>query len=555
MKPIQITAIAVLTVFYIAYFTKIISQRCKGVKTDHIGKGDKPQKLLVIEILMKVATYSVVAVEVISIVCNFRMWKSSYSWIGIAIAALGVLVFIVAMATMGDSWRAGIPEKDKTELVTTGIYRMSRNPAFLGFDLMYLGVLIAFFNYLHLFFVLYAALMLHLQILQEEKYLTETLGEKYTEYKKHTGRYFIFDRTSSMKKTIIGMVPTALCIALAVGGFAIHGGQQMSKLPELTFSEALAYTTRNNPDAVITVGVIKDGQTSYKVYGENGEELPTEPHTYEIGSLTKTFTAALISKAATEGKLDLDGTMDKYLPLPDGNEYPTIKELLTHTSGYESYYFESPMIFNFLVGRNDFYGITKESVLNKVSTLNMDKESYGFHYSNFGYAVLGLVLEAVYDTDYPVLVNDFVQNELGLKSTKISEKDGDLGDYWEWKYDDAYLAAGGITSNITDMLAYAQMQLDNNPYVAECHKRAKQINATPASYASMGVRMDDIGLSWIIDNENGIVWHNGATGDYNSYLGFDIEAGTAVVVLSNLSPSYRIPATILGAKLLHELDR
>ena len=349
------------------------------------------------------------------------------------------------------------------------------------------------------------------------------------------------------------MVSIVLCIALAVGGFAIYGGQQMSKLPELTFNEALAYTTRNNPDAVITVGIIKDGQISYKVYGKNGEELPTEPHTYEIGSLTKTFTAALINKAATEGKLNLDSTIDNYLSLPDGNEYPTIKELLTHTSGYEGYYFESPMIFNFLVGRNDFYGITKESVLNKVSKLNMDKESYGFHYSNFGYAVLGLVLEAVYDTDYPMLVNDFVQNELGLKNTKISEKDGDLGDYWDWKYDDAYLSAGAITSNITDMLAYAQMQLENNPYFAECHKSTKQINATSASYASMGIRMDEIGLSWIIDNENGIVWHNGATGDYNSYLGFNIETGTAVVVLSNLSPNYRIPATILGVKLLVEL--
>ena len=109
MKPIQITAIAVLMVFYIAYFTKMILQRRKGVKTDQIGKGNKPRKLLVIQILMKIATYSIVAVEVISIIWNFRMWKSSYSWIGIGVAALGVLVFIVAMATMGDSWRAGIP--------------------------------------------------------------------------------------------------------------------------------------------------------------------------------------------------------------------------------------------------------------------------------------------------------------------------------------------------------------------------------------------------------------------------------------------------------------
>lgn len=120
MKPIQITALAVLGVFYIAYFTKMILQRRKGVKTDHIGKGNKPRRLLVIEILMKIATYSVVVVEVLCVAMNFRMWKSSCAWIGMGVAALGVLVFIVAMETMRDSWRAGIPEKDRTELVTTG---------------------------------------------------------------------------------------------------------------------------------------------------------------------------------------------------------------------------------------------------------------------------------------------------------------------------------------------------------------------------------------------------------------------------------------------------
>ena len=194
MKPIQITALAVLGAFYIAYFTKMISQRRKGVKTDHIGKGNKPRRLVVTEMLMKIATYSVVAVEALCIGMNFGMWKSSYAWIGIGVAALGVLVFIVAMITMRESWRVGIPERDRTELVTTGIYRMSRNPAFLGFDLMYIGVLIAFFNYIHLLFVLCATVMLHLQILQEEAYLAEAFGETYTEYKKHTGRYLIFDR-------------------------------------------------------------------------------------------------------------------------------------------------------------------------------------------------------------------------------------------------------------------------------------------------------------------------------------------------------------------------
>lgn len=67
--------------------------------------------------------------------------------------------------------------------------------------------------------------------------------------------------------------------------------------------------------------------------------------------------------------------------------------------------------------------------------------------------------------------------------------------------------------------------------------------------------MDEIGMAWIIDNENGFIWHNGGTGHYNSYLGFCPETGTAAVVLSNLSPNDRIPATVLGIKKLQELNQ
>lgn len=358
-----------------------------------------------------------------------------------------------------------------------------------------------------------------------------------------------------IKKWMIVIAAIMICAVLAVLGLMCYGKYQIGKIPELTFMEALAYTTGNNGDACITVGIVQNGEISWKVYGENGKELPAKQHTYEIGSLTKTFTAALIGKAAAEGKINMDQSIENYLPLPEGREYPTIRELLTHTSGYKGYYFESPMISSFFKGRNDFYGITKEMVLHKAGKLNMNKDNYGFTYSNFGYAVLGLVLEAVYDTDYTTLVNHFVQEELGLTDTKISDQSGDLGNYWDWKSDDAYLAAGAVTSDITDMLSYAQMQLSAHPYFAECHKSLQKINASTRDYETMGIYMDEIGMAWIIDTKNGIIWHNGGTGNYNSYLGFQPETGTAVVVLSNLAPSYRIPATVLGVKLLEELDR
>lgn len=356
------------------------------------------------------------------------------------------------------------------------------------------------------------------------------------------------------RKVIIIIVSILLCLALVGCGFLIFTKHQLSKIPALSFKETLEYTTKGKPEAVITVGIIKDGEASYKVYGENGKELESQLHTYEIGSLTKTVTAALINKAVSEEKITLDATIDKYLDLPDGNTYPTIEELLTHTSGYKSHYFEKPMVSNFFKGRNDFFGVSKEMTLERLSKVSVDKESYKFNYSNFGFATLGLVLEAVYDTDYKTLCNDFLQNELGLKNSKISEMDGDLGKYWDWSETDAYLSAGAVTSDISDMLKYAQLQLDENNVFSLCHNSLKKVNATTESYKAMGICMDEIGMSWIIDKENNIIWHNGGTSNYNSYLGFNPETKTAVVVLSNFSPMYKIPATVMGVKLLEELQ-
>ena len=364
------------------------------------------------------------------------------------------------------------------------------------------------------------------------------------------------DKLKQKRKTrFLILVVIISCAVLAVVGIMCYGKYRMGKIPELTFTEALSYTTKDNPDACITVGIVRDGQLSYKVYGENGKELPAQLYTYEIGSLTKTFTAALVNKAISEGKIKMDDTIDQYLALPDGKEYPTIQELLTHTSGYKGYYFESPMISNFFQGRNDFYGITKEMVLDRAGSLDMEGEDYDFAYSNYGYAVLGLVLEAVYDTDYTTLVNDFVQNDLELTGTGILDQNGDLGNYWDWKTKDAYLSAGALTSDISDMLSYARMQLEDNPYFNECHKSLATINASTEAYKTMGIHMDEIGMAWIIDRENGIIWHNGGTGNYNCYLGFHPETQRAVVVLSNLAPNERIPATVLGIKLLTELAR
>lgn len=357
-----------------------------------------------------------------------------------------------------------------------------------------------------------------------------------------------------LKWIIIIVICTGLGVALIITGLQMYGRYQMGKIPDMSFEEMLEYTTEGSEGAVITVGIIKNGQSAYTVYGENGQVLPDVPHTYEIGSLTKTFTAAMVERAIQEGRVDINAGIDQCIPLPEDKSYPTVRELLTHTSGYASYYSERPMIANFLKGRNDFYSVSKDMVLKKAAVLNMDSGPYPFNYSNFGYALLGLLLETVYDQDYSVLVNQYVQKDLGLADTKISDQSGDLGGYWEWQPGDAYIPAGALTSNIEDMLSYAQMQLDEEGGFKHCHENLEQINASTEEYRKMGIYMDEIGMAWIIDRENGVIWHNGGTSNFNSYLGFNPENGTAVVILSNRAPGYRIPATVMGAKVLKALN-
>jgi len=183
--------LGIMAVFYTAYFTKMLLQRHRGIRTDQMSRGGKPERVLRVERWLKCATVCAAGVEVLCIAGNYRMQTPSWlGWAGICVGCLGTLVFLLAMAQMRDSWRAGIPAEDKTELVTGGIYQFSRNPAFLGFDLVYFGLLAAFFSPVHLVFALFAVRMLHLQILQEEAYLAEVFADDYLQYKTRTGRYF-----------------------------------------------------------------------------------------------------------------------------------------------------------------------------------------------------------------------------------------------------------------------------------------------------------------------------------------------------------------------------
>ena len=186
--PYRIPALIVLAVFYGIYLFKQWRQKRRGIRTMQIGRG-KDAQTHTVETLMGIATVGIIPAQLLSIAFGWSHLPANARFTGFCIGMVGDLIFLISVLRMKDSWRAGIPEEDRTELVTDGIYAFSRNPAFLGFDLQYMGVLLMFCNLLTASFTVFAVSMLHLQILQEERYLTAAFGPEYLQYRRHVLRY------------------------------------------------------------------------------------------------------------------------------------------------------------------------------------------------------------------------------------------------------------------------------------------------------------------------------------------------------------------------------
>ena len=186
--PYRLLALSVLAVFYGIYLAKQWMQKRRGIQTMQIGRG-KDAQTHTVETLMGIATVGIIPAQLLSIAFGWSHLPANARFSGFCVGMLGDLIFLISVLCMKDSWRAGIPDRDRTELVTDGIYAFSRNPAFLGFDLQYIGVLLMFCNLLTAAFTVFAVSMLHLQILQEERYLTATFGAEYLKYRHQVLRY------------------------------------------------------------------------------------------------------------------------------------------------------------------------------------------------------------------------------------------------------------------------------------------------------------------------------------------------------------------------------
>lgn len=361
-------------------------------------------------------------------------------------------------------------------------------------------------------------------------------------------------KISRKKKVVTGIVVALIIALLAVGIHQWREYRQKEKLKEMDFNAMIKTATADDDGAIITVGTVFNGKMEYKLYGKNGKSIPQKAHIYEIASVSKTFTSALLYKAIGEGKISLDDTIDKYLKLPPKNNYPTIRKLLTHTSGYDTNYLVGEILEGF--GGNPLSGVTTQALVEQVGKIKLEDKEYPFHYSNYGISILGAVLEQIYGKPYEELINEFIAKELKLTHTGIFYGAGDLDGYWQWKEGDGYMPAAAIESTMPDMLSYASVQINGiHKYINESHFMIGDAIPDPENDSEAMVRIDGVGGAWLIDNRHEIIWHNGISDNYNCYLGFDKNKKLAVVVLSNRGEGKGVSATDLGVRKMLELQK
>ena len=294
----------------------------------------------------------------------------------------------------------------------------------------------------------------------------------------------------------------------------------------------------------IIVGVVDAGGMRFYSYGSttrSGEQDIDEHTVFEIGSITKVFTGILLADMAQRGEVALDDPIAKYLPdgvtVPQrGEEVITLAHLSTHSSGLP----RLPSNFAPSNPRNPYADYTVAQLYDFLSNYRLRRDiGAKFEYSNYGVGLLGHVLALRGGMSYEALLDERITSVLGLDDTRITLRPdmqqrlatGHSGRFKATNWDLPTLAgAGALRSTAHDLLRFvaANMGLEETPLY-------EVMQATHQPRRSAGREGRDIGLGWIIRTSGDIqtVWHNGGTGGYKSFAGFNKDGQLGVVVLSN----------------------
>ncbi len=340
---------------------------------------------------------------------------------------------------------------------------------------------------------------------------------------------------NKLRTTTIGL--TIAAAALLVGA------QDLSELRPLLLNR----TDEARKALGIVVGLVDATGERFIASGvtaPGGTVAPDADTVFEIGSITKVFTSLVLADMVVRGEVKLEDPVAKFLPqtvrVPSrGGREITLLDLSNQVSGL-------PRLPDNLkpADQNDpyaDYGPAKLYEFLSGATLTRDiGEKY--EYSNLGVGLLGQALALKAGISYEELVRRRVLEPLGMTDTTITLTEAQkkrlaagsgptLRPVGNWRFD-ALAGAGALLSTSRDMLKLltAAMGLRETPLRGTFDLMLQKRRPT-------GTPDLDIAMGWHIWTKYGagIVWHNGGTGGYRSFAGFDPKARTGVVVLCNTS--------------------
>ena len=312
--------------------------------------------------------------------------------------------------------------------------------------------------------------------------------------------------------------------------------------------------------AGLSIGLLKNGKTTYYGYGETERGkgiLPRGNTVFEIGSITKTFTATLLALYVNRGKVKLTDPVTKYLPdsVASNKELQgiTLQMLINHTSGLTSV--PDNLFAEGTDKNNPYKDYNKANMFQYLKNCKPESapgEKYS--YSNLAAGLLGIILEQVSGMTYDEMVKKEVCTPLHMENTgqylsksqeanftRVYDEKGAQVKAFDFG---AVAAAGCIRSCSDDLLQYARANMSNENVTL-----FKAMELTHKITYDKGL---SVGLGWHYDSckFGSFIWHNGATYGSHSYLAFDKERKVAVVVLSNCA----ISVDDIGKELLMVLE-
>ncbi|MBN2731275.1 MAG: serine hydrolase [Balneolaceae bacterium] len=290
--------------------------------------------------------------------------------------------------------------------------------------------------------------------------------------------------------------------------------------------------------------IYPDGRTRFISRGSlspERDETVTKNTIFEIGSISKTFTALIMMKMAEEGVFSLDTPIETLLP--DSLDIPSyegekirLRHLATHTSGLP----RLPTNMSPSDPLNPYADYTTKQMYEFLDGYNLNETpGSNYAYSNLGMGLLGHILELESKKNYEELLQEYITGPLLMDDTGISISDqsqprfsapynyGNDAKYWDLP---ALSGAGAIRSTAQDMANYikAQMGLMESPLesaIASTHS---------VQFDTGSGNTDAIGLGWFYSTgQDTILWHGGGTGGFRSFAGFNKEDNTGAVVLVN----------------------